>query len=51
MQLRKVFDQYDRTNDGTISFEEFEAAMEKSNYPKEQVQEIFESIVSDKVLR
>lgn len=46
MQLRKVFDQFDTSNNGTISFEEFEAAMEKLNYPKEQMQEIFQSIVS-----
>jgi Ca2+-binding EF-hand superfamily protein len=50
MELRKVFDQFDRGNDGVISFEEFEAAMKESNYLKEQMQEIFESIVSDSFL-
>ena len=44
--LRKLFDQYDTANNGIISFEEFKAALEKSNYPEEQVTEIFESIVS-----
>lgn len=46
MNLRKLFDAYDTENNGIISFEEFKAALDKSNYPQEQVQEIFKSIVS-----
>jgi len=44
MQLRKIFDQVDTSNDGVISFEEFEAAMKKMNYPMDQIQAIFDSI-------
>jgi len=44
LELRKLFDQYDTANNGVISFEEFKAALEKSNYPQEQVEEIFKSI-------
>jgi Ca2+-binding EF-hand superfamily protein len=46
MELRKAFDQFDSANNGTISFEEFKAAMLKTNFPEDQVQEIFQSIVS-----
>jgi Ca2+-binding EF-hand superfamily protein len=44
MELRKCFDQYDTANDGTISFEEFKAALELAKYPEEQVKSIFQSI-------
>jgi len=50
MQLRKLFDQFDTDNDGIISYEEFEAAMKKMDYPPQQMHEIFESIVSDTFL-
>ena len=46
LELRKLFDQYDTANNGVISFEEFKAALEKSDYPPDQVAEIFKSIVS-----
>jgi len=44
LELRKLFDQYDTANNGVISFEEFKAALEKSDYPPDQVAEIFKSI-------
>jgi calcium-dependent protein kinase len=44
MQLRKVFDSYDTSNDGIITFDEFKAALHKMNYPDEIVQEVFSSI-------
>ena len=46
MELRKLFDQYDSGNDGTISYDEFRQALEKSNYPETEIKEIFKSIVS-----
>eukprot|EP00339_Tiarina_fusa_P000908 CAMPEP_0116998546 /NCGR_PEP_ID=MMETSP0472-20121206/1577_1 /TAXON_ID=693140 ORGANISM="Tiarina fusus, Strain LIS" /NCGR_SAMPLE_ID=MMETSP0472 /ASSEMBLY_ACC=CAM_ASM_000603 /LENGTH=556 /DNA_ID=CAMNT_0004697725 /DNA_START=11 /DNA_END=1681 /DNA_ORIENTATION=+ len=44
LDLRKLFDQYDEGNDGTISFDEFRKALEASNYPEKEVKEIFKSI-------
>ena len=42
--LRKAFAQYDTARNGVISFEEFQAALKKMNYPDETIQEIFSSI-------
>lgn len=47
MELRKLFDQYDAGNDGTISYDEFRQSLEKSNYPESEIKEIFTSIVSE----
>ena len=45
--MRKVFDQYDRANDGIISLEEFKKALEeKTDYSDEEIKDLFESIVS-----
>ena len=46
LELRKMFDQFDTANNGVISYEEFQEAMKKMNYPKQQIESIFESIVS-----
>lgn len=46
LELRRVFGEFDKSNDGIISFAEFKAALEKMNYPDETLQEIFSSIVS-----
>ena len=44
--LRQVFDAFDTTNNGTISLDEFKAAMEKSEveYSEEDIERIFQSI-------
>jgi len=45
--LRKAFDVYDTGNNGTISFEEFRAAMQSASngkYSDEDVQKIFDSV-------
>lgn len=42
--LRKAFEAFDAEHNGTIDFEEFKAALEKSNFSEEDLQEIFESI-------
>jgi len=44
LELRKCFDQYDTANNGTISYDEFMAAIQQKNYPKEKVKEIFNSM-------
>lgn len=45
LELRKCFDQYDTANNGTISYDEFMAALQEKNYPEEKVKEIFNSMV------
>jgi len=45
MELRKVFDQYDTSNDGKITYEEFKAALEKSNYSDKEIDQLFASMV------
>jgi len=44
LHLRQCFDQYDATNDGVITYEEFEKALQDANYSPDTVKEIFESI-------
>ncbi len=46
MALRKAFDAYDTNNGGTITFEEFKAAMMKANtsYTNEDIQQLFDSV-------
>lgn len=46
MELRKLFDQFDTANNGVISFEEFQAAMKSQSYTEEELQAMFDSIVS-----
>lgn len=45
IHLREAFDQYDKGNDGYITFVEFKEALETCNYGESDIQEIFESIV------
>mmetsp|Transcript_5433 Transcript_5433/g.15988 ORF Transcript_5433/g.15988 Transcript_5433/m.15988 type:complete len:299 (-) Transcript_5433:1662-2558(-) len=44
MHLRQCFDQYDSGNDGVITFEEFQSALQDAKYPPEDLKEIFDSI-------
>jgi len=44
LQLRKAFDQYDSTNDGVITFDEFQRALKSCNYTEDQLTDIFCSI-------
>lgn len=44
LELRKCFDQYDAANNGTISYDEFMAALQQKNYPEEKVKEMFNSM-------
>jgi calcium-dependent protein kinase len=46
LHLRKAFDQYDSSNDGIISFEEFKASLEQLHYSEETMKDIFKSVVS-----
>ena len=47
LQLRKVFDQYDKGNDGIITIEEFKDALEKeTKYTDIEIKQLFDSIVS-----
>lgn len=43
-ELRKAFATYDTLKNGVITFEEFEAALKKMNYPDETIREIFASV-------
>lgn len=44
MQLRKIFDSFDTERNGVLSYDEFKEAMEKMNYPSEEIDEIFSSV-------
>lgn len=46
LDLRKAFDSFDTANNGTISLEEFKAAMERSNnqYSEKDIEDIFRTI-------
>jgi Ca2+-binding EF-hand superfamily protein len=39
-----VFDEIDKTDDGVITFEEFEAAMKKTTLPMEELHAVFDKI-------
>lgn len=39
-----MFDEIDETEDGVISYDEFEAAMKKTKLPLEELHAIFDSI-------
>eukprot|EP00565_Helicotheca_tamesis_P003993 CAMPEP_0185729834 /NCGR_PEP_ID=MMETSP1171-20130828/7480_1 /TAXON_ID=374046 /ORGANISM="Helicotheca tamensis, Strain CCMP826" /LENGTH=520 /DNA_ID=CAMNT_0028398761 /DNA_START=128 /DNA_END=1690 /DNA_ORIENTATION=+ len=47
-ELRAAFDQYDSTNDGTITLDEFKLALSKSNYSEEEVEKMFAELDIDK---
>lgn len=49
MELRKVFDQYDKSKDGIIELHEFKAAMKGANlgFSEEEIENIFASIDID----
>lgn len=46
LDLRGVFAEFDTSNDGTLSFEEFKKALSKSHYTEEELEHTFRSIVS-----
>lgn len=43
-KLRSIFQEFDKTQDGVLSFDEFRQALERMNYPEETLAEIFESV-------
>ena len=45
-ELRNVFSEFDTGHDGTISFDEFKQALLQTEYSEEEVESIFNSIVS-----
>jgi Ca2+-binding EF-hand superfamily protein len=42
--LRKVFDEFDSENNGTITFAEFKKALEKANYTDKEIETIFRKV-------
>lgn len=48
VQLRQAFDQYDLSNDGTVTLAEFQKALAKFNYSEEDIETMFESVDVDK---
>jgi calcium-dependent protein kinase len=48
VKLRQVFDQYDTTNDGTITMEEFRKALEEYKYSDEELETFFDKMDLDK---
>lgn len=46
IELRKAFDSFDTANNGTISLDEFKAAMEKANtkYSESDIEDLFRSV-------
>jgi len=48
VQLRAAFDQFDTSNDGTISLDEFREAMTKFEYSDEEIASLFGSVDMDK---
>lgn len=47
--LRKVFEKYDTSRDGSISQNEFKVALESYGYTDEEVERMFDAIVSKKL--
>ena len=43
-QLRQAFDQYDTTNDGQVTFAEFQEALSQCGYSEEELNQMFGSI-------
>lgn len=48
LRLRQAFDQYDSSNDGTITLDEFKEALAKFSYTEEEIENIFQSVDVDK---
>ena len=46
LELRHVFSEFDTGNDGTISYDEFKQALIQTEYSEEEIESIFNSIVS-----
>jgi calcium-dependent protein kinase len=46
LDLRGVFAEFDTSNDGTISFDEFKKALSRSHYTEHELEHAFRSIVS-----
>lgn len=46
MELRDMFNEFDSDNDGTITLDEFKTAMSKSNLSAEEIEIIFNKMVS-----
>eukprot|EP00934_Nitzschia_sp_Nitz4_P009415 Nitzschia sp. Nitz4//scaffold133_size116822//56256//65702//NITZ4_003807-RA/size116822-snap-gene-0.16-mRNA-1//-1//CDS//3329535396//9405//frame0 len=44
LELRKLFDQFDTANNGVISYEEFQTAMQQMDYTEAELESIFKSI-------
>ena len=44
--LRKVFEKYDTSRDGSISQDEFKVALESYGYTDEEVERMFTALVS-----
>ena len=44
LQLRKAFDQYDTSNEGTITLEEFKKGLESTSLDETQMEELFAKI-------
>lgn len=48
--LKKVFDSIDTSRNGTVDFEEFKEGLKRSQFSEEELEQIFESIVSTHML-
>ena len=46
LDLRAVFAEFDTSNDGTVSFDEFKRALSQSHYTEQEVEHAFHGIVS-----
>lgn len=46
--LRKVFEKYDRSRNGSISQEEFKVALESYGFTDKDVEQMFDGLVSPK---
>lgn len=44
-----MFDQYDKANSGTISYDEFMSALQEKNFSEDKIKQIFDSMVSGTV--
>ena len=46
--LRKVFEEYDTDNSGVISLDEFKAALQIYGYSDDELEDMFEGMVSER---